>query len=180
MNRVLLGLALLVVLGTVQADDSSWHAVPMPDRSDWSAKRLDRYDDGAKLGEPLAVLAIPALDIAVRVYEDGVPLALEAGGSWVTGTAEPGSVGNVAIAGHRDSFFRPLEGIPKGTEIHLSTARSTQTFEVVEVSIVDALDIQPLDPTDQTVLTLITCHPFRYRGYAPDRYIVRANLLNPE
>jgi sortase A len=180
MARLLLFFTLLCGIQSVRADDSSWYSVPLPDRSDWSTKRLERYDDGSKLGEPLAVLAIPALELSVRVYEDGVPLALEAGGSWVTGTAEPGSVGNVAIAGHRDSFFRPLEGIPKGTEIHLSTARSTQTFDVVDVSIVDALDIAPLDPTDETVLTLITCHPFRYRGYAPDRYIIRANLLKAE
>lgn len=172
----LLSLALLTGFESAQAADAAWYAVPLPDRSDWSPKRLTRYDDGSNLGEPLAVLTIPALDLSVRIYEDGMPVALEAGAAWVSHTSEPGSAGNVAIAGHRDSFFRPLEGIPEGTEIRLSTAESIQIFTVMDVSIVDALDISPLDPTDQAVLTLITCYPFRYQGFAPDRYIVRANL----
>ncbi|MCZ6644250.1 MAG: class D sortase [Gammaproteobacteria bacterium] len=128
------------------------------------------------LGEPEAVIAIPALDIAVPVYADRVPMALEGGTAWVDGTMAPGTSGNVAIAGHRDSFFRPLEGIPVGTRIQLTTNTGTQEFAVVSVSIVDALDTHPLDQTDSAVLTLITCHPFRYIGFAPDRYIVRAEL----
>ena len=48
----------------------------------------------------------------------------------------------------------------------------------MSVSIVDALDTRPLEPTLADVLTLITCHPFYYQGYAPDRYIVSARLMN--
>ena len=47
------------------------------------------------------------------------------------------------------------------------------SYRVEQVSIVDALDTSVLSPTDETVLTLITCYPFYYKGYAPDRYIVR-------
>jgi len=56
----------------------------------------------------------------------------------------------------------------------VQTNAGLQHFEVFDISIVDALEVSVLDPTDTTVLTLITCHPFYYQGYAPDRYIVRA------
>jgi sortase A len=92
----------------------------------------------------------------------------------VEGTAYPDEVGNIAISGHRDGFFRPLKDIKLGDAIDVQTPAGTQTFEVSDISIVDALEVSVLDPTDTTVLTLITCHPFYYQGYAPDRYIVRA------
>ena len=158
---------------------SSWFALPPPDQSDWSGKRISKYAELANhdLGEPMAVIRVPSLSVAAPVYPDSEPMALEAGAAWVTGTAGPGRAGNVAIAGHRDSFFRPLENIPISTRIELSTANLQQTFEVSSVRIVDALDISPLDPSDEAQLTLITCHPFRYQGFAPDRYIIRARLL---
>ena len=99
--------------------------------------------------------------------------------SHVSDTSLPGESGNVAIAGHRDSFFRRLEGVALGTRIELQTERSKQIFEVSDVSIVDVLDVSPLDQTDEDVLTLITCYPFYYQGYAPDRYIVRARRVDP-
>jgi sortase A len=34
-----------------------------------------------------------------------------------------------------------------------------------------------LDQTNDPALTLITCYPFRYIGSAPQRFIVRAQLV---
>ncbi len=160
----------------VALDPGAWDWVPAPDQSDWSSKRVAAHTRSLQLqfDGPLAVVAVPTLGIAVRVYPDDVPMALESGTAWVTGSAAPATRGNIVVAGHRDGFFRRLEGIALGTRIHLTTDAGMQEFEVVNVSIVDALDMSPLDPTDETVLTLITCHPFRYQGFAPDRYIVRA------
>ena len=179
---VLLLIGGLFISAATYADDggiSPWYSLPNPDQSDWSAKRLSHYQklDTSGLGEPIAILNVADLDVAAHVYADSQTSALEAGAAWVSGTTVPGSSGNIAIAGHRDSFFRPLEGIPLGTEIQLTTSEGTQRFEVVQVDIVDALNVQPLLATEHTVLTLITCHPFRYQGYAPDRYIVRAKLI---
>ncbi len=105
-------------------------------------------------------------------------MALETGVIHVSNTPDPGEPGNVAIAGHRDSFFRRLEGVALGTRIELQTGHGNQLFEVSDVSIVDALDVSPLDQTDVDVLTLITCYPFYYQGFAPDRYIVRARRVD--
>jgi sortase A len=155
-----------------------WHVVAPPDQSDWSGKRRSEYAkyQAVEMGTPEAVLRIPALELAVPVFADTDRLSLELGAGWVHDTAQPGEAGNVAIAGHRDSFFRPLENIEVGAQIDLETASTTLSYEVVDISIVDALDISVLQPTQTHMLTLITCHPFRYKGFAPDRYIVRARL----
>ena len=158
----------------------SWFELPPPDQSDWSDKRIRKYADldAHDLGEPQAVIRVPSLSVAAPVYPDSRWMSLEAGAAWVTGTASPGTDGNIAIAGHRDSFFRRLEGIPIGTQIHLTTPEGQQTFAVSSIKIVDVLDISPLDPSDAPILTLITCHPFRYQGFAPDRYIIQAVLVD--
>ena len=159
--------------------DPRWYALPPPDKTDWSNKRLNKYAavEWGKLGEPLAVIRVPDLAVAAPIYSDTHVEALEAGAAWVTLTAAPGEAGNIAVAGHRDSFFRPLEDIPVGTQISLTTADQEQLFAVTSVEIVDPLDTSPLNPTETTTLTLITCHPFRYLGFAPNRYIIRAELL---
>ena len=173
----LAGILLLpIYLQAADLDTGVWDWVPAPDQSDWSSKRVAAYTRShqLQLDGPMAVVAIPTIGIAVRVYADDVPMALEIGTAWVAGSAAPATRGNIVVAGHRDGFFRRLEGIPLGTRIRLTTATGMQEFEVVNVSIVDALDMSPIEQTDDTVLTLITCHPFRYQGFAPDRYIVRA------
>ena len=149
-----------------------------PDVSDWSAKRQKQYLASlqARGDLPTAVLRIPALELEVPVFHGTDTVALNRGAGLVESNASPGEAGNIAIAGHRDGFFRPLEGIPIGTDIQLQTLTSSQHFQVSNISIVDPLDTSVLDPTDETMLTLITCYPFRYVGFAPERYIVHASL----
>lgn len=147
----------------------------VPDKTDWSEKASAKYEktkDGG--GVPMALLTIERLNIKAPVYSGTRRITLDRGLGWVEGTANPDEVGNIAISGHRDGFFRPLKDIQVGDEIEVQTDAGTQQFEVYDISIVDALEVSVLDPTETTVLTLITCHPFYYQGYAPDRYIVRA------
>jgi sortase A len=160
------------------AAENPWHQLAVPDQSDWSDKRIASYKKYGASGKPGAVLSIPVLSISAGVFSDTIPMALETGVIHVSNTSDPGEPGNVAIAGHRDSFFRRLEGVALGTRIELQTGHSNQIFEVSDVSIVDALDVSPLDQMDVDVLTLITCYPFYYQGFAPDRYIVRARRID--
>ena len=172
----------IFAVATVFAADAraaDWAAVPPPDQSDWSPTRIAKHATLHKydLGDPEAVLRVPGLGVAAVVYADTHPMALEAGAAWVSTTAYPGELGNAAIAGHRDSYFRPLEDIPLGTRVEVVTDSKVQTYVVDKVHIVDALDVSVLAPTEEATLTLITCHPFRFEGYAPDRYIIHATLV---
>ena len=94
----------------------------------------------------------------------------------VEGTALPGTAGNIAVAAHRDGFFRGLKDIKIGDQIELTTLEGQQTFVVSKLDIVDPFQVSVLDPTDEPVLTLITCYPFYFVGSAPERFIVRATL----
>ena len=129
----------------------------------------------------VARLEIPRLGLSVLVGE-GVELrTLRAGLGHVPGTSWPGQRGNVAIAGHRDTFFRPLRKIEKCDEISLDTPASTYNYRVTSFEVVDPRDVNELSFHGKDELTLITCYPFSYIGPAPKRFIVHAEpVLAPE
>jgi len=157
-------------------------SVSPAEQLNWSEQRIADYQQALlqDAGETLAVLRIPSRNIEVPVFDSIDETALNRGSGHVTGTSLPGERGNVAIAAHRDGFFRDLEHIEIGDEIELTTLEGHQTFRVSQLDIVDALDISVLDATEDTAITLITCYPFNYIGAAPDRFIVRATLINKE
>jgi LPXTG-site transpeptidase (sortase) family protein len=89
----------------------------------------------------------------------------------------PGHVGNVVIAGHRDSFFRPLRKVRLGDDLFLDTPHGRLQYRVTWLRIVQPRDLSVIAPTDDEVLTLITCYPFWVLGNAPDRFVVRATRV---
>jgi len=156
---------------TLQIDMESY----TPDQSEWSVKQIAKYEKKKNTGDlPLAMLKIERLNLEAPVYLGTDRVTLDRGVGIIESTAYLGEVGNIGISGHRDGFFRPLKDIKLGDVIEILTPTGVQEFEVSDITIVDALEVSVLDSTDTTVLTLITCHPFYYQGYAPDRYIVRA------
>ena len=149
-----------------------------PDQELWSSKRKQAYQANADagLGTPAAVLRIPSINLEVPVFNGSDKVSLNRGVGHVAGSELPGSSGNVAIAGHRDSYFRGLKNVVVGELMEVETLAGTDEYRISEILIVDPLDMSVLEPTDEGVLTLITCYPFYYVGYAPDRYIVRGVL----
>ena len=149
-----------------------------PDQTLWSDKARAKYaKNSPRPGAPVALLKIERLNLEAPVFAGTDRVTLNRGIGVVEGSPMPGEAGNVALSAHRDSFFRPLKDIAVGDAIELQTLRGILNFQVSDISIVDPLDISVLDPTDEPVLTLITCYPFYYVGFAPDRYIVRAKLV---
>jgi LPXTG-site transpeptidase (sortase) family protein len=92
----------------------------------------------------------------------------------IENTAGPGQAGNVAIAGHRDSFFRSLKDVVLGDDVYLDTGRERFHYRVSSFRVVKSDDLSVLSPTPEAMLTLVTCYPFVFVGHAPDRFIVRA------
>ncbi len=148
------------------------------EQEDWSPDRIAKYAQSVErdAGDTLAVLRIPATGIEVAVFDTTGTVALNRGAGLVEGSSPPDANGNIAIAGHRDGFFRGLKDIEIGDDIELKTLLGTRHFRVTEVDIVDPLDVSVLDPTDHATVTLITCYPFYYVGHAPERFIVRAAI----
>jgi sortase A len=95
-------------------------------------------------------------------------------------TALPGEPGNVAVAGHRDTFFRPLRNIRLGDAITFKTPHGAFQYVVESTAVVAASEVGVLASSDGRTLTLITCFPFDYIGSAPNRFVVHAReLLSP-
>ncbi len=130
---------------------------------------------GAELGR----IVIPSLGVAaVIVQGTGAGALRHAVGHW-DGSALPGQPGNVVLAGHRDTFFRPLRNIREGQVITLQTSTASFRYRVQTTAIVSPADLAVLAPSRRDILTLVTCYPFYYIGPAPRRFIVRARRLAP-
>ncbi len=129
--------------------------------------------------DPLVLgrIEIPRIGVRaiVREGDDDTTLAIAVG--HIPGTAQPGERGNMALAGHRDSFFRALQGIQRQDTIRIVTLRRSYEYVVDSTEIVGPKDTKVLDPTSDAVLTLVTCYPFKYVGHAPNRFVVRASLV---
>jgi len=125
-------------------------------------------------GDLVGKLEIPRIGISVMVLEGVESKTLKVAAGHVPGTAMPGAGGNTAIAAHRETFFRKLQGIVPGDRIHLSTVRGTHEYSVDSTEIVGPQDTQILESQSQPELTLITCYPFYFIGAAPKRFIVHA------
>ena len=95
----------------------------------------------------------------------------------IRGTPLPGQQGNVAIAGHRDTFFRPLRNVQDDDEITLTTLHGSYRYLVDSTQVVAPEDTQVLNESSDTILTLVTCYPFYFVGPAPKRFIVRAHRI---
>lgn len=120
---------------------------------------------------------IPRLGVAAVIWEGIDDETLERGIGHVPGTAEPGQAGNIGLAGHRDTFFRPLKKIRLKDRIRLVTNHGAYQYLVESIQVVHPQDIQVLDASQRPILTLVTCYPFSMLGHAPKRFIVRARQV---
>ena len=146
----------------------------------WSEKRIQAYKNSLSqhFSPPLAVLRISRFQLTVPVFEGTDDLTLNRGVGRIAGTAQPGELGNVGIAGHRDGFFRVLKDIQIGDLIELLVNNRTLVYKVRSVEIVDPSNTEVLQNADESELTLVTCYPFYFVGSAPQRFIVHAFPTN--
>jgi sortase A len=86
----------------------------------------------------------------------------------------------MAVAGHRDGFFRGVKDLKLGDLIELETVERKLSYRIADLLIVDPDEVEVLDDTSRSTLTLVTCYPFYFVGKAPKRYIVRAALQEGE
>src|SRR5580692_7475146 len=122
-------------------------------------------------------IEIPAVGLATRVLEGSDASTLHLAVGHIPGTALPGPSGNVGLAGHRDTYFRSLRKIKVGDEIRFTTVAGTFKYRVVSLHVVLPTAIEVLNDTQQPTLTLVTCYPFDFIGAAPQRLIVRAEMV---
>jgi LPXTG-site transpeptidase (sortase) family protein len=150
-----------------------------PETSLWSPSFLRNYQQAMTTAEVRAVglLRVSSVGIDVAVFDDATKDNLNRGAARVASTGEVDSHQRIAIAGHRDGWFRPLKDIQIGDQITLETSTQVREFEIFNTKIVDPSDVSVLKGSEQT-LVLITCYPFYFVGHAPKRFIVEAVEIN--
>ncbi|HUF73722.1 MAG TPA: class D sortase [Gammaproteobacteria bacterium] len=169
--------------GLIALDPTAGEPFPtdgVPDQTQWSASRIRAYAAVTAEGTPLpgALLRIRRVGLEVPVYADTNERNLNRGAGLIAGTGVPDSDGNIAIAAHRDGYFRVLERVVVGDVLELDSLSRQRRYRVTELAIVEPTDMSPLDETDAPALTLVTCYPFHFAGPAPQRYIVRALAID--
>jgi sortase A len=127
-----------------------------------------------KEGDVLGKIEIPRLGLSVAVLQGTTSKTLLLGVGHIEGTAFPGEMGNIGIAGHRDTFFRGLKDIHSDDEILLQTTAGIAKYKVDWIQITAPSDSGIISPTTDSALTLVTCFPFHYIGAAPERFVVHA------
>jgi sortase A len=127
-----------------------------------------------RISEIVGRLEIPRLKMSAMVREGANERTLSSAVGHIPGTAFPGAAGNVALAGHRDTFFRGLRNIREDDLIDFQTEQGAYSYRVESTSIVGPRDVSVLKASAGNTLTLVTCYPFYYVGSAPKRFIVRA------
>jgi sortase A len=159
--------------------EAQWReqVITEPDQSLWSTQRIAHHERARAESDalsPLALLTMPSVGIRVAVFEGTSDRVLNLGVGRVPGTGQVGAPGNLALAGHRDGFFRGLKDIEVGDDISIQHGGGTDHYRVTELLVVEPDAVHVLEPTDEATLTLVTCYPFYFVGAAPKRFIVRA------
>ncbi|HEY5665007.1 MAG TPA: class E sortase [Ilumatobacter sp.] len=141
---------------------------PIAPPADWNAK------------EPvidLGAIRIPAIDVDSRLYEGIRMPTLDYGPGHWPGSAMPGEIGNMVVAGHRTSkhrVFRNVDQLVEGDEIIVEADGREYVYLVREVVIVEPTALWIVDPTPTGTITLFACHP---PGSTAQRIVVFADLV---
>src|SRR5258706_6391122 len=99
-------------------------------------------------GDLFGRLEIPRLNMSVVVMEGDQDETLRLGAGHIPGTP-------MAIAGHRDSFFRPLKDIKVSDTIRFTTLEGTTEYHVTSAKIVGPNDTYVLENHSADTMTLV-------------------------
>jgi sortase A len=127
--------------------------------------------------DPIGRLEIPRVGLSTVVVEGDDEKTLQVAVGHLPDTPLPWQPGNAALAGHRDTFFRPLRRVQTGDDIRLDTPHGTFRYRVTRLLIVQPHELWVLDSSPAADLTLITCYPFNFVGPAPRRFVVHAERV---
>jgi sortase A len=124
-------------------------------------------------------LRIPSIDLTETVRLGVSPSVLNQGvGQWV-GTSEPGTAGNVVLAGHRTTWSRPfydLDLLRTGDPVYMTNNDGEEIlYRVKETLIVDPTDMWITFDREEPTLTMFACFP---KGSSAQRIVVIAELVS--
>jgi sortase A len=159
-------------------------APPAPSTTPAAAPELPQPEDApadAYADTPDVVhgtLALPTIGVSEPLHEGVTLTAIDRGPSHWPGTALPGQLGNVVVAGHRVTHTKPFHDldmlVPGDPLVFTMNDGTTWTYQLTGTEIVtpDALHI--VDQLPDHTATLFACHP---KGSAAQRIVAHFRLV---
>jgi sortase A len=152
----------------------------------YQALEMKKFKQAGLLSEPhilaegdvIGEIRVLRLDLNAIVVQGDSPANLRRAVGHISTSALPGERGNVALAGHRDTFFRPLRDIRLGDRVNFNTPHHSFEYIVDSIDVVEPHDIEVLEPSTGRELTFVTCFPFHFVGPAPKRFVVHAREID--
>ncbi|UOE93729.1 class D sortase [Alkalihalobacillus sp. LMS39] len=138
------------------------------------------YLNKPDIGDEMGVLTIPKLNAELPIFYGTSEDELEKGVGHFAGSVLPGLKDNSVLSGHRDTVFRRLGEVGVDDLLVVTTEAGEFTYKVRKVRIVDEDDRTVIVPRPKATLTVTTCYPFDFIGSAPERYVLVADLVEPE
>ena len=127
--------------------------------------------------EPIGRIVIPAIGLDSQLGEGMTLTEIDRGPAHWPGTAMPGALGNVVVAGHRttrSSPFRHIDALEEGDEIRFQVGERVAVYLVTDSFVVEPTDVWIAQQTPSRMVTLFACHPL---GSAAQRIVVRGELV---
>lgn len=85
--------------------------------------------------------------------------------------------GHTVLSRHRDTVFIGPDELGPGDILEIHYNGKTFQYEINETWNTNPDDRTVIVEKEEPTLTLTTCYPFDYIGFAPERYIVQASLV---
>jgi len=125
----------------------------------------------------LGTMEIPKLGLKHRMFQGVTLHNIDRGPSHWTGSALPGEMGNVVVAGHRSTEsqpFRHIDALVPGDRVIFTVRGDRTTYRVTGHLVVRPSDSWIANQTHAHTATLYACHPV---GSVAERYVVRMELV---
>jgi sortase A len=124
-------------------------------------------------------LELPTIGVSEPLGEGVTLTAIDRGPSHWPGSAMPGQLGNVVVAGHRTTHSRPFYDLdllaPGDPLVFRMNDGTTWTYEATGTEIVGPDAMHIVDQRPEHTATLFACHP---KGSAAQRIVVQFRLVN--
>ena len=131
--------------------------------------------------EPLVTLGtieIPRIGLRSTLYQGITLTTIDNGPSHWPGTALPGQLGNVVVAGHRVTHSKPFRHIDQmvpGDRVIFTVDGTRTEYEMVSNEVVTPDALRIVEQRPEHTATLFACHP---PGSARYRFVVHLRMVS--
>lgn len=131
-------------------------------------------------GTQYATIKIPRIDVDLPVYFGDTLEILKKGVGHSSGSYFPGEGGSILYMGHNSKkVFRRFSELQIGDEIIVTTSYGEYTYKIYDMQLIEETDLDKIPiQREKEILMVYTCYPFNNIGYAHQRYVVYAELVN--